>query len=374
MADQALPVDEISTRNSLADSSRAKIAPLPAKIAEIIRCPRCLARLTATGGMNANNRWACTNEQCAYAKNGFPAASGGVPVLVDFDKSVLSRNDIELSVTEYATSSDWLHVKDWFLQSLLCSREPTSTNAKSFLRAVHGVDKHPKVLIIGGATRGLGTQTIYADPDICLIGLDIYCTTITDLVADGHNLPLADGSIDGVWIQAVLEHVLEPHRVVEEIHRVLRRRGVVYAETPFMQQVHMGSSDFTRFTPSGHRWLFRRFDEIGSGVREGPGTTILWSIKYFVASIFGTYKMGTLVAVMFFWLRFFDYVAWGAFAFDGASGVYFLGRRSDRSLSPKEILSLYRGALRNRSRDTNESKSPSLRKKTVWRLERSACD
>jgi SAM-dependent methyltransferase len=299
--------------------------------------------LSTTVSVNADNRWACSNGACAYARLGFPAAQDGVPALVDFENSVLSRREVSPPI---ADRSNWNILRERVLRALLCSREPTSANADSFLRAVHGADDHPKVLIIGGATRGLGTDAIYADPNISLIGLDIYCTTITDLVADGHNLPFADGSIDGVWIQAVLEHVLEPHRVVDEIYRVLSGRGVVYAETPFMQQVHMGGNDFTRFTHSGHRWLFRRFEEISSGVREGPGTAMLWSIKYFFASISGTYKVGTLVALAFFWLRFFDRISRRQIALDGASGIYFLGRRSERTLSPGEILALYRGALR----------------------------
>jgi len=56
---------------------------------------------------------------------------------------------------------------------------------------------------------------------------------------------------DAVWIQAVLEHVLDPVRVVAEIHRVLRPGGLVYSEIPFMQEVHEGAYDFTRFRLSG---------------------------------------------------------------------------------------------------------------------------
>ena len=51
---------------------------------------------------------------------------------------------------------------------------------------------------------------------------------------------LADASVDGVIVQAVLEHVLDPRTVAAEVERVLRPRGMVYAETPLMQQVHEG--------------------------------------------------------------------------------------------------------------------------------------
>ena len=113
-----------------------------------------------------------------------------------------------------------------------------------------------------------------SDQAIRLIGFDIYCSTLTQFVADGHQIPLRDGSVDGVLVQAGLEHVLDPWRVVAEIHRVLKDDGLVYAETPFMQQVHEGPYDFTRFTESGHRYLFPqiRAHRLGPGARDGlPG-------------------------------------------------------------------------------------------------------
>ena len=80
--------------------------------------------------------------------------------------------------------------------------------------------------------------------------------------------------------------MLEPGRWCAEIHRVLKPGGLVYAETPFMQQVHEGAYDFTRFTESGHRYLFARFDLIDSGVTAGAGTQLLWSLDYFVRGLF----------------------------------------------------------------------------------------
>jgi len=48
--------------------------------------------------------------------------------------------------------------------------------------------------------------------------------------------------------------------------------GIVYADTPILKQVHDRPCDFTRFTDSGHRYLFRDFDLIDSGTVAGPGT------------------------------------------------------------------------------------------------------
>ncbi len=41
------------------------------------------------------------------------------------------------------------------------------------------------------------------------------------LICDAHDIPFADRSFDGVIVQAVLEHVVDPFRCCEEIHRVL---------------------------------------------------------------------------------------------------------------------------------------------------------
>jgi ubiquinone/menaquinone biosynthesis C-methylase UbiE len=113
--------------------------------------------------------------------------------------------------------------------------------------------------VIGGGTIGNGMESLYDDPRLDLLAFDIYASENVQFLADGHQVPLKDGSVDAVWIQAVLEHVLDPQAVVAEIRRVLRPGGLVYASTPFMQQVHEGPYDFTRFTESGHRYLFRHF-------------------------------------------------------------------------------------------------------------------
>jgi hypothetical protein len=46
-----------------------------------------------------------------------------------------------------------------------------------------------------------------------------------------------------------------------------------------------------------------------------------------------------------FWLKYFDYLLINKVsAYDAASSYYFMGRKSDRALSDKELLGLYRGA------------------------------
>ena len=119
--------------------------------------------------------------------------------------------------------------------------------------------------MLGGATLGDGMRALMGDR-LEVVESDVYLGPRTEVVLDAHDIPFADSTFDAVVAQAVLEHVVDPYRSVSEIWRVLKPRGIVYAETPFMQQVHGGPYDFTRFTPLGHRRLFRQFEELDSGV------------------------------------------------------------------------------------------------------------
>jgi SAM-dependent methyltransferase len=185
---------------------------------------------------------------------------------------------------------------------------------------------------------------------IDLIETDVSFGARTQAIVDAHNIPFKDGSLDGVVAQAVLEHVLDPQRCVDEIHRVLKPDGLVYAETPFMQQVHAGPYDFTRFTHLGHRRLFRRFEELDSGAVCGPGMALAWTYQYFLMSFFTSGRMRKLATafahVTAFWLKWFDaYLIDKPGCLDAASGVYFLGRKSESVYPDSDLIASYRGAI-----------------------------
>jgi SAM-dependent methyltransferase len=195
---------------------------------------------------------------------------------------------------------------------------------------------------------GKGMEAILSIPSIEIIESDVSFGPRTALICDAHDIPFDDNSFDGVIVQAVLEHVLDPNRCVEEIHRVLKENGAVYAETPFMQQVHMGRYDFTRFTHLGHRRLFRKFEEVSSGPVCGPGMALSWSYEYFFLSFVKTKGAKDLVKgftrLTSFWLKYFDYFLIDKpGTFDAASGYYFIGTKSDSILSDRELLKLYKG-------------------------------
>jgi SAM-dependent methyltransferase len=299
-------------------------------------CPRCASPI-----INLPTNPTCSNDHCEYSSLGFPVVDEQ-PVLIDFVFSVFDRemyrggncSVIKRDVSGRSISSR-LH------RFTFGKNQIAAKNCERFLSLLKQEARRPTVLVIGGATIGSGAGLLYSDPSVEVIGTDVFSSENTVLVADAHKLPFLDGTFNGVWIQAVLEHVLEPVTVVAEIHRVLRTSGIVYAETPFMQQVHERAYDFTRFTQSGHRWLFKYFTEISAGPVSGPGVVLLWSIRYFARALGAGDKVSRLFPLLFFWLRYLDVFARGRAKADAASGLFFLGRRADLAISPASMPSYY---------------------------------
>lgn len=310
-------------------------------VADLLACPRCRAGLVAVGA--PGRALACSDARCDFARRPFDVPDG-CPVLVDFADSILDEDELRRSaggspIARHAPSA----ARDAARDVLFGRNQVAPVAVGRFVSAVPAAGDTPLVLIVGGASVGSGAGELYRAPGIRRIGFDIYRTEHTTFLADGHRIPLADGSVQGVWIQAVLEHVLDPWAVVGEIWRVLSAGGVVYAETPFLQQVHEGAYDFTRFTHSGHRWLFRHFAELDSGLVAGPGTQLAWTLEHTARSTLRSPALGKVAKAAFFWTRFIDRVAAPGYALDTASAVYFLGRKAETPLSPKDMPRYYRG-------------------------------
>jgi len=301
---------------------------------EILRCPKSGSRLKKIDNQLVAE---AGKEQAGYEiiKN--------YPVLIDFDSSVLKRKNIETlcSVVERRPSNGLLSV---IKQVVSPPKKTTSENVEHIMNLLFESKNSARILIIGGGTIGQGMELFYSDPRIALVSFDIYASPTVQFLADAHSIPLPDNSFDAVIIQAVLEHVLEPNRVVSEIYRVLTQYGVVYAETPFLQHVHEGAYDFTRFTESGHRYLFKNFKLIKSGASAGAGTQLLWSLDNFFRGLFRSKKLGKVIKLCFFWLQHFDKLIPEPFNIDAASGVYFLGKKQMSQIDGKEVIVHYKGA------------------------------
>jgi SAM-dependent methyltransferase len=304
-------------------------------VSGILRCPRCHSALADVGGS-----YACAN--CGIGA--FPS-SRGLPAIVDFDRSVLQRGDLSKE-TGVLRRNPPRPLVSFVRRHLMPYNARAAANAERFLAELRKQADRPLILVVGGGAIGSGAEALYSTLGVRLVAFDLYGSENVQLIADAHHLPFADGAFDGVWVQAVLEHVLEPQVVVDEIGRVLRDNGLVYAETPFLQAVHEGAYDFTRFSDSGHRWLFRRFELIDSGAVLGPFAQLLWSINQSTRALFRSARAGLIAQLLFFWLKYLDRLVPDGEARDGASALFLLARKSDSSISPREAVLYYRGAQR----------------------------
>jgi SAM-dependent methyltransferase len=316
------------------------------EIRDILACPHCLGPLRdGAAGLQ------CAQPSCGLADQTFPVVAGQ-PALIDFGQSILDRAELLASAGSSNVERNDGVLARTVPRILFGYNRVAEAKAGQILADVKTSTLPARLLVIGGGAVGSGVQAMYDDPQVQVIGTDIYHSPHTTLIADGHRLPFADQSVDGVWIQAVLEHVLDPQQVVAEIHRVLQPDGLVFADTPFMQQVHEGAYDFTRFTLSGHRWLFRHFALIDAGTSGGAGLASLWSVRYLARAMTGSGPLGTLMQLAFFWLRFIDRWAGPRDTADAASAVYFYGRKSPTPISPKDIVAFYEEQkTRHRHRD-----------------------
>jgi len=312
---------------------------IPATLLKILRCPSCGSDLlTSEDGLE------CANTSCLKRH---PVVNG-VPVLINEANSLFSVRDF------LSRGPTTFNAKRYRLKALARKYFPSigknlkaGSNFREFVRLLKLKDAHPRILIIGGSILGSGAEPLL-DPDLELVETDVSFGPRTGIIADGHDLPFRDSSFQGVVVQAVLEHVMDPHRVVQEIYRVLDHEGIVYAETPFMQQVHMPPYDFTRFTHLGHRRLFRHFREISSGAALGTGSALAWAWMYFLLSFSSRpairlFLMG-FAHLTAFWLKYFDHLTiLTKGSMDGACGFYFFYRKADNLTDDKEIMQEFKG-------------------------------
>lgn len=317
----------------------AKRSGVDGPVLGLLRCPRCSAGLKIT-----DKSYNCDSPACGFE---YPL-TGNVPILVDPNKSVFDLGTFKRQdPTFFRPVAAWRQTLSDMIPDM--SRNVAADRVYARLRSLL-VAANPvsNVLVVGGGVTGSGMESLLHDSRIRLIETDAAVAERTQLICDAHDLPFADASMDAVVVQAVLEHVVDPVRCVAEIHRVLKPGGLVYSDTPFMQQVHGRQFDFTRFTRLGHRRLFRRFDEVESGITCGPGMALAWSLRYFLMSFWDneTYRAvaSGFSRIAFWWLSMLDpCLVTRKAANDAASAFFFLGKKGDSCLDDRDLLASYIG-------------------------------
>lgn len=106
--------------------------------------------------------------------------------------------------------------------------------------------------------------------------LDMVDHPNVDIIANALSMPFSTGEFSLILSQAVIEHVTDPQRYVDECHRVLRHGGIMYTEIAFMQPVHQAPHHYFNVTPFGLRHLYRDWEIIEDGTLGSFAGTIEW--------------------------------------------------------------------------------------------------
>ncbi len=311
---------------------------------DLLICPQCKSELT-----RQPETYICKNTKCQCQ---YPIRFD-VPIMISCNNSVFQQSDFFLQQPQDIFFKKYKHPITRFLQKIRPDVTLNYTSKRNYSALANELlqQKSVRILVVGGSIDGSGIHALKEKltPDTLLVETDVAHGPNTDIICDSHDLPFSDGSFDLVIIQAVLEHVLDPFKCVAEIHRVLKDGGKVYAETPFMQQVHGGQYDFHRFTYLGHRRLFRHFSEVNSGIVAGAGSSLAWSMRYFITSFAPNKKIDKILSYganfLVFWVKYFDYlINRNKGSLDAACGYFFLGTKEPGYILPDhELLQLYKG-------------------------------
>ncbi len=196
---------------------------------------------------------------------------------------------------------------------------------KKFDEIINSTGQHGFVLEIGSGTHRLHEK---------IINVDIDLFENVDVVSNGAKLPFLNESVDAIFILAVLEHTRQPHAVIQECYRVLKRGGTIYAEVPFVFRCHSYPTDFWRYSLQGLEELFRDFDKQEDGVCVGPSSGLLTFLTHYVSlfsfsnnDIINRLLKG-LTFCLFFPIKYLDiFLLKNKRAHELAAGLYYMGRK-----------------------------------------------
>ena len=185
---------------------------------------------------------------------------------------------------------------------------------------------------VGKVILNLGSGATSIRPDV--INIDFYPFENVNFVADIADLPFEDKVADVVISECVLEHTPDPEKVVSEIYRVLKPKGLVYLVVPFVFSFHSSPYDFYRWSKMGLEEQFKDFRKIDSGIHFGSGNALNWILAEYFATLFSFgFNMLHQIFYIFFMILF---VPLGYLDFflnkiktseNIASHIYFLGQK-----------------------------------------------
>lgn len=94
------------------------------------------------------------------------------------------------------------------------------------------------------------------------IGIDhkesLHTKEKVDLEGTAYQIPVENESFDSAICTAVLEHLEEPLKALQECNRVLKDEGMAIYSIPFIWHLHEEPRDFYRYSKYGIQYLFNK--------------------------------------------------------------------------------------------------------------------
>jgi SAM-dependent methyltransferase len=108
----------------------------------------------------------------------------------------------------------------------------TKRHIAQFEDADRGPWPWPSPILCLGPRNGLELDYLEQASTREVVGLDLFSSDPRIRVGDMHAMPFADNAFGLIWASHVLEHAHHPGQVLDEIERVLRPGGYVFAAWP----------------------------------------------------------------------------------------------------------------------------------------------
>ncbi len=149
------------------------------------------------------------------------------------------------------------------------------------------------ILDVGGRNRFSRSRKqlnlLSQNPNRTVVCTDILPDYGPDIVDDICNTAIKPSSFDGVYCDAILEHVQEYWKAIDNIYNIMKEDGEAFFYVPFMFHFH-DFMDYHRFTFTEVARMLNRFSEVKifvPGEHEGFG----WVFWYVVTmTTIGKYK------------------------------------------------------------------------------------
>ncbi len=123
----------------------------------------------------------------------------------------------------------------------------------------------PKLLDIGGRNNESRSRkhikTLNNNLNNVVVSTDIIADYQPDLVDDICNTKIEASTFDGVYCDAILEHVTEYWKAIDNIHKILKPEGEAFFYTPFFYPFH-DLMDYHRFTFTEMYRMLDLFSEV----------------------------------------------------------------------------------------------------------------